>query len=69
MKRLPLRFVEHKLATIRQRLRGRRHARVKQELADILVAGTCGILQQLLDQPVARTSMCSVFERLAAVIT
>ena len=47
---LPLCVVEHELATIRQRLRGRRHARVEQELADVLVAGARGFLQQLLDR-------------------
>jgi hypothetical protein len=47
---LPLGLVNYELATtICQRLRGRRHACVEQELTDVLVAGACSFLQQLLD--------------------
>jgi hypothetical protein len=42
---LPLRVVQHELATISQRLRSRRHARVEQEFANVLVAGARGFLQ------------------------
>ena len=43
-------LAQFELATIGQCMRGRRHARVEQELADVLAAGTRRFLQQTLDR-------------------
>jgi hypothetical protein len=44
LKRLPLHFVQNEPTTVRQGLRRRRHARIQQKHADILVADVRGFL-------------------------